>query len=177
MFLRALGIFNRSSRLSQLLPQIEQIEPAPLLNQFAVLDANDGRERDRHVLAGRGNALKRGLMGAAYSQAVCNAVTLREDVLERRCCVGEGRPKSVCSRPLTLGSERCRRGIQMSSVTRREELLNERRAPAVPPRLIRRRGRRRRSPHRLRRGRIGAPTWCGKLSWFRQQATRSREGA
>src|SRR6185369_9570885 len=115
MFLRALGIFNRSSRLSQLLPQIEQIEPAPLLNQFAVLDANDGRERDRHVLAGRGNALKRGLMGAAYSQAVCNAVTLREDVLERRCCVGEGRPKSVCSRPLTLGSERCRRGIQMSS--------------------------------------------------------------
>ena len=103
MFLRALGIFNRSSRAQssatasgrfgvrslsmlavrtrrdlglELLPQIEQIEPAPLLDQFAVFDANDGRERDRHVLAGRGNALKTRLDGCrAYSQAVCNAVT------------------------------------------------------------------------------------------------------
>ena len=84
------------------------------------------------MLASRGNALKGALMGAAYGQAVRDSVTFREDVFERRRCVGEGRPKSVRSGLLTHGSKRCRCGTEVSSVTRREELLDDSGAPAVP---------------------------------------------
>src|SRR3981081_985461 len=83
------------------------------------------------MLARRGNALKGASVGAAYSQAVRDSVTLREDVLERHCSVGEGRPKSVRSRSLTLGREWRRGGIEVSRVTRREELLDDSGAPPV----------------------------------------------
>ena len=75
--------------------------------------------------------MKDGSVGAAYRETVGDAVALYEDVLERRCCVGERLPKSVCPIALTLTSKRWRRRVEISSIARSEELLNDVRGPSA----------------------------------------------
>jgi hypothetical protein len=111
--------------------EVGLVEAAPLLNELAVDDTDDGDEGDSDLPAGGGNAEKLVGMRAADRQSVRHAVPFGEDVLERGLRIRERHAEPGRSLPLLLSGQRCRGGSQVTPVAGREILLDRGRVPAV----------------------------------------------
>src|SRR6266571_3206879 len=106
-----LGRPGRRRRDSQLHHHSRDVPLSPVLGALSVLEPGDVDARDRAFLPGRRDAHELAAVGARHRPADDDFVAFRDDVIDRRTAVGEGRVEHLEPQPLPFAAGRqSRRG-------------------------------------------------------------------